>query len=179
MEEKRSIWKETFNYGMILGLVSIVYSVLTYMLDLTFKPWIMWPSLLVSLVAMYLLLRSYRDHYNNGFISYGKALGAGVVMNIYAAILAAVYIYILYSFIDPGLVDKQLLVAEEKMIEKGVPEGAMEAGLEMSAKFMKPWITAVSTLFISIFFGFILSLIVSLTVMKQGNPLLEEAEVKE
>ena len=56
MEEKRSNWKETLKYGIILGLVSVVFSVLTYMLDLTFTPWIMWPGLLLSLIVLYLLL---------------------------------------------------------------------------------------------------------------------------
>ena len=119
MEEKRSVWKETLNYGIILGLVAVVFSVLTYMLDLTFKTWIMWPSLLISILVLFLLLRSYRDHYNNGYITYGKSVGAGVVINVYAAIITALYIYVLYAFIDPGLVDQQMAMAEEKMIATG------------------------------------------------------------
>lgn len=180
MEQKRSVWKETLKYGIILGLVSVVYSVLTYMLDLTFKQWIMWPSLLVSLVVLFLLLRSYRDHVENGFISYGKSVAAGFIMNLYATILTVIYIYLLYSVIDPGLVDKQMAFAEQKMIAKGVPEGAIDGALEMSAKFMKPWITALTSMFGSLFFGLILSLIVSIFVKKEGNPLLEgENQVKE
>lgn len=58
------------------------------------------------------LLRSYRDHYNSGYISYGKSLGAGVVITVYAAIITAIYIYVLYAFIDPGLIDKSLALAE-------------------------------------------------------------------
>lgn len=178
MEEKRSVWKETLNYGLILGLISIVFSVLTYMLDVTGKPWIIVPSLIISIVVLFLLLRSYRDTYNHGYISYGKALGAGVVINIYAAILTAIYIYILYGFIDPGLVDKQMLDAEEKLIARGMPEGSIDTALQMQAKFMKPWFMALSSVFSAAFFGFILSLIVSLFIKKEGNPLLED-EVKE
>ncbi|MEZ4997945.1 MAG: DUF4199 domain-containing protein [Bacteroidales bacterium] len=176
MEQKRSVWKETLNYGIILGLITVVFSVLTYMFDLTFKTWLMWPSMLLSLVVLFFLLRSYRDHYNNGYISYGKALGAGVVINIYAAIIAAIYIYVLYTFIDPGLIDKSMAVAEAKMAERGLPDAAVEQALEMQAKFLKPWITTLTATIMSIFYGFILSLIVSLFIMKKGNPLLDEAE---
>jgi len=176
MEAKKSIWKETLNYGIIYGLITVVFSVLTYMFDLTFKTWIIWPSLLLSIIVLYFLLRSYRDHYNNGFISYGKSVGAGVIISIYAAIITAIYIYVLYAFIDPGLMDKSLAMAEEKLIAKGLPEEAVDQALAMQAKMMKPWFTALMGIINSVFYGLILSLIVSLFVMKKGNPLLEEAE---
>lgn len=175
MDEKGSIWKETLNYGIILGLVSVGFSVLTYMFDLTFKSWIMVPSLLVSLGVLYFLLRAYRDHYNNGYISYGKSVGAGVIINLYAGILTAIYIYVLYKFIDPGLVEKALAFAQEKMIAKGVPEEALDAATAMQAKMMKPWLQAITSVFYSVFFGLLVSLIVSLFIMKKGNPLLDEA----
>lgn len=177
MEERKSVWKETLNYGLILGLITIVFSVLTYMLDATGKPWVIVPSLIISIVALYMLLRSYRDTFNHGYISYGKAVGAGVVISIYSAILGAAYIYILYGFIDPGLVDKQILEAEEKLIAKGMPEGSIDAALQMQAKFMKPWFMAISSIFSAAFFGLILSLLVSLFIKKEGNPLLDD-EVK-
>ncbi|MFN2336902.1 MAG: DUF4199 domain-containing protein, partial [Bacteroidales bacterium] len=101
-------------------------SLLAYMFDLTFKTWILWPSLLISVLVLFFLLRSYRDHYNNGYITYGKSVGAGVVINVYAALIAAVYIYVLYAFIDPGLVEKSLAVQEERFIARGMPDAAID-----------------------------------------------------
>ncbi|MFO7573570.1 MAG: DUF4199 domain-containing protein [Bacteroidales bacterium] len=176
MEQKRSVWKETLNYGIILGLIAVGFSLLTYMFDLTFKPWIIWPSLLITVLVLFFMLRSYRDHYNNGYISYGKSVGAGVVINIYAALITAVYIYVLYAFIDPGLMEKSMAVAEEKMIARGIPEAGIDRAMEMQAKMMKPWFTAMMSTIMSIFYGFLLSLIVSLFVMKKGNPLIDEVE---
>ena len=176
MEEKRSVWKETLNYGIILGLISVGLSVLTYMFDLTFKTWITWPSLLISILVLYFLLRSYRDHYNNGYITYGKSVGAGVVINIYAAIITAIYVFVLYSFIDPGLVDKSLAVAEQRMIDRGIPDSAIDQAMQVQAKIMKPWFTSLMSTISSVFYGLIVSLIVSLFIMKKGNPLLDEVE---
>jgi len=176
MEPKRSIWKETLNYGIILGLITVGFSVFTYMFDLTFKTWVIWPSLLISILVLFFLLRSYRDHYNNGYISFGRSVGAGVIISVYAAIITAIFIYVLYSFIDPGLIDKSLAVAEEKLISKGVPDAAIEKALEIQAKMMKPWFTALMGIINSVFSGLILSLIVSLFIMKKGNPLLDELE---
>jgi hypothetical protein len=146
------------------------------MFDLTFKTWIIWPSLLIGVLVLFFLLRSYRDHYNNGYISYGKSVGAGVVISVYAALITAVYIYVLYAFIDPGLMEKSLAVAVEKMIEKGIPEAGIEKAMEMQAKMMKPWFTAMMGTISSVFYGLILSLIVSLFIMKKGNPLIDEME---
>src|SRR5690606_23740737 len=171
MEKKRSIWKETLNYGIIYGLITVVFSVLTYMFDLTFKTWIIWPSMLLGIIVLFFLLRSYRDHYNGGYITYGKSVGAGVIISIYAAIITAVYVYVLYAFIDPGLMDKSIAMAEAKMAEKGLPEEAIEKAMEMQAKMMKPWFTSLMGIVNSVFYGLILSLIVSLFVMKKGNPL--------
>jgi len=176
MEKKRSIWKETLNYGIIYGLITVVFSVLTYMFDLTFKTWIIWPSMLLGIIVLFFLLRSYRDHYNGGYITYGKSVGAGVIISIYAAIITAVYVYVLYAFIDPGLMDKLIAMAEAKMAEKGLPEEAIEKAMEMQAKMMKPWFTSLMGIVNSVFYGLILSLIVSLFVMKKGNPLLDELE---
>lgn len=180
MEQKRSMWKENLNYGIIMGLITVVFSVLTYMFDLTFKTWIVWPSMLLSVVVLFFLLRSYRDHYNNGYISYGKSLGAGVIINIYAAIIAAIYIYLLYSVIDPDLIDKSLAITEERMqarmAQRGLPEGSLDAIMDRQAKMMTPWFTTLMATISSIFYGFILSLIVSLFIMKKGNPLLDEVE---
>ncbi len=174
MEEKRSIWKETLNYGIILGLISVGLSVLTYMFDLTFKTWLMWPMMIITILVLFFLLRSYRDHYNNGYISYGRSVGAGVIINLYAAIIAAIFVYVLYAFIDPGLVDKSLAVAEERLVGRGVPDAAIEQAMEVQAKMMRPWFTAMMSVINGVFMGLILSLIVSLFVMKKGNPLLDE-----
>jgi len=81
---------------------------------------------------------------------------------------------VLYAVIDPGLVDKSLAFQEEKLIDRGMPEAAIDQALAMQAKMMKPWFTALMSTLSSVFYGLILSLIVSLFIMKKGNPLLDE-----
>ena len=57
MEQKRSVWKETLNYGIIYGLITVGLSLLAYMFDLTFKTWIVWPSLLFGVLVLFFQLR--------------------------------------------------------------------------------------------------------------------------
>ena len=59
--------------------------------------------LLILIVALYFLVKSYRDNYMHGQITYGQSVGAGVVIFLYYAIIIAIFTYILYTVIDPGL----------------------------------------------------------------------------
>ena len=173
METTTSIWKSCFKYGIILGLVSVVMSVLFYVMDLMFASWIMIPSIIVTLIVLFLLQRSYRDTYENGFITYGRALGSGVVMLLYSAIIGAIFAYLLYAVIDPGLVDKSLAAAQAKLEAKGMPEAAIEAGLKVQQKMLQPWVISRTTIFGTMFSGTIMALVTSIFVAKKGNPLID------
>jgi predicted aspartyl protease len=116
---------------------------------------------------------SYRDNYLHGQISYGQAVGAGAVISLYYAIMMAIFTFILYKFIDTGLTAKQLALAEEMLSKKGMPQASIDTAMQMQAKFMKPGIMSVFVIFGSAFWGIVFSLIVSIFVKKEGNPLID------
>jgi hypothetical protein len=176
MEHQPSIWKSNLNNGAILGLISIVYSLVMYFLDLTFNQYQGYALYIVEAVVLYILIKSYRDNFNHGYITYGQAVGAGVVTNIYAGILSAIFVYILYAIIDPGLMTKQLAFAEETMVKQGLPQASIDAALKIQKKILKPEILAPISIFGSVLYGTILSLIVAIFVRKEGNPLVENVE---
>ena len=60
----------------------------------------------------------------HGMITFGQALGAGIVIFLYYTIIIAVFSYILYAFIDPDLIDKMLAGTEEQLLERGLLPGA-------------------------------------------------------
>jgi len=173
MEEKVSVWKANLTNGLILGLVGVVYSLVMYFLDLTFNQAQGYVFMVVQIALLYFLLKSYRDNYLHGQITYGQSVGAGVVIMLYSAILGAIFIYILYTVIDSGLTEKQLAFIEEKMLEKGAPQEAVDAGMSIQRKIMKPEIMAPFSILGNMFFGTILSLIISIFIKKEGNPLID------
>jgi hypothetical protein len=59
------------------------------------------------------------------------------------------------------------------MENKGMPQSAIDAGKAFSEKIVKPPIMAIFTIFGSMFFGVIYSLLVSIFVKKEGNPLID------
>jgi len=173
MEQNVNVWKANFTNGLILALEGIMFSLILYFLDLTFNKSMGYINMPIQLVLLYFLLKSYRDNYLHGQISYGQSVGAGAVIFVYVAVIIAVYTYVLWAIIDPGLVKKSLAVAEEAMQKKGAPQAAIDAGMAFSAKIMKPSIMAIMTIFITMFGGIIYSLLVSIFIRKEGNPLVD------
>ncbi len=176
MERETNVWKVNLNNGLVLGLAGIVYSLVMYFLDLSFNNLQGYIFLLVQVVLLYYLVKSYRDNYLNGYITYGQAVGAGVIILLYYAIIMAIFTYVLYAIIDTGLIDKQLAITEEKLLDRGLPEAQIDAGMAVQAKIMKPPIVALLSIFGNMLYGVILSLIVAIFVRKEGNPLIESTE---
>lgn len=121
MEEKVSVWKANLTNGVILGLIGIVYTLVVYFFDLTLNKVQGYVFLVILIVALYFLIKSYRDNYLHGQMTYGQAVGAGMVIFLYYSIITAIFTYILFAFIDPGLIDKQIAYAEEIMQKRGLP----------------------------------------------------------
>lgn len=174
METTTNPWKANLANGLILGLVGIVYNLVIYFLDLTLNKSVTYIFLVLSVFLLYYFIRSYRDNYLHGNITYGQSVGAGVIIFLYYSIIAAVFTYILYKIIDPGLIDKTLAMAEEQMIKSGrVPEGSVETAMSFQRKFMRPEIIAPFSILGTMIYGTIISLIVSIFTRKEGNPLID------
>jgi hypothetical protein len=173
MEQKVNVWKANLTNGLILGLIGVVYSLIFYFLDLSLNKTQGYAFILIQVVILFFLLKSYRDNLMHGQITYGESVGAGVIICLYYSIIVSVFVYILYTVIDPGLITKQLALAEEEMSKRGMPQEAMDAGMAWTAKFMKPGVMAFTGIFFNMILGTVLSLIVSIFIKKEGNPLLD------
>ena len=173
MEEKVSVWKANLTNGLILGFTGVVYSLVMYFLDLTFNQVQGYIFIVIQIVLLYIMLKSYRENFMHGQITYGQSVGAGVVIFLYSAIIGAIFMYILYTVIDSGLTEKQLAFVEEKMLQKGAPQEAVDAGMAIQRKIMKPEIMAPFSILGSMLWGTIISLIVSIFIKKEGNPLID------
>jgi len=179
MENKVSPWKANLNAGIILGLIGIIWTLVLWFLDQTTNRSLGWIFWIVLIIGLFLGIKSYRDKYLNGFITYGQSLGAGVIIMIYYSLISAVFTYLLYKFIDPNLTDKLLAITEEQLVERGMAEGMIEQSMQIQKKIMTPLVMSVSSIFAGVFIGTILSLIISLFTKREGNPLIDEAIAEE
>jgi len=176
MEQNVNVWKANLINGLILGLIGIVYSLVMYFLDLSLNKTQGYVFILVQIVVLFYLVKSYRDNYMHGMITFGQALGAGIIICLYYSIIIAVFSYILFAFIDTNLLDKMLAGTEERLIERGLPQAQIDAGMAVQQKLMKPAFISGISIFGSMFQGLIMSLLIAAFVRKEGNPLIDSTE---
>jgi hypothetical protein len=101
MEKSANVWKANLVNGLILGLLGVVFSLVLWFLDLTFNKNMGYIFMIVETVILFFLVKSYRDNYLHGAISFGQALGAGVVIFLYTSIITGIFSALLYTVIDP------------------------------------------------------------------------------
>ena len=174
MEEKStSPFKAGLTNGIILGLALIIYSVLLYVLDLNLNKYLGWVSYIIMIAIIIYATNAYRKNTLNGNMSYGQALGLATIIIVFGALLSSIYEYIFITIIDPGYMDKVLAAAEEQLLQQGLSDDQIEMGLSVQRKMMQPFVVSILNFFGTVFIGFIISLITSAFLKKEGDPYQE------
>jgi len=140
MEEKvkTPFWKPALIYGAILGFVSVFLSLVFYFIGLSTENWTNWVTMLISLVLLVYLMLHYRREYLGGYASFGQIfLMVLVSAGIISTIINVVYMYLLYTVIDPGLLEQMRIMAEERIMSNSrIPESMYDDLMERMAKTM-------------------------------------------
>ncbi len=170
MNENSTFWKSSITNGVILAIVLIIYSVLLYILDLSTNKSLGYITYLFLIVGLWWFTKSYRDNNLGGNISYGQALGYATIIIVVAALISSIYSYVFLKYIDPSLIDKMAALGEEEMLKQGMSDEQIEMTQSMSKKFMKPGLMNIMGFLGTVLIGFIIALITSAIVKKEGDP---------
>jgi hypothetical protein len=175
MEEKSvSVWKTTLMPAVYLGIVSILVSVVFYVTGNSFSNWASYATYPVVIAGIVFGQITHKKELG-GTLTYGQALGSGIVTLIYASLITAVYSYVLYKVIDPTLVDQMRIFLEQKMLQQGnIPESQLDSMINILMKIYTPPISIITAIFSGAITGFIISLITGIFVKK--NPVEEVPE---
>ena len=135
---KAPFWKPALIYGAILGLVSVFISLVFYFIGMATVNWTNWLNMVIGLVLLVYLMIQYRNVHLGGYASFGQIFVMVLVSaGIIATIISAIYSYVLFTVIDPGLVDQLRIVAEEKIMSNSrIPESMYDDILERMEKKM-------------------------------------------
>jgi len=169
-----TLMSHAIRWGMITAAVSIIYTMLLYVIDYT---------LMVQLKFLFLALLVYfgiviyagLDYRKSigGFLSYGKAFQHGFIILALSGLISSIFSLLLYFVIDPELPEKLVDASIENtraMMESfGAPEESMDEALEKARESTADQFTVVGTLksYIMIaVFSAIMALISSLFVRK-------------
>lgn len=168
MEEKPvSLMKSSLIYGIYLGIVSILLSVVLYVMGYTFEQWVQYTGYVVLTVGIIWAQVAFKKALG-GEMTYGQALGVGTMTVVFSSVLSGIYTYLLYTVIDPSLLDQLRIFTEQQMLERGVSEEQLDATIAITSKLQSPPIMAVMAVIGGGFLGLIISLITGIFTKK--NP---------
>lgn len=166
---KNSIYKNAANYGLILGLVIVIYTIVLHFFDLGQSKIAGYATIVFMAVAVFMGTKTLRDSFQDGYISYGRSLGSGVLIVLFAGIIQAFFTYLFYTYISPESIQEIANVMEETMMANGSSEEEIEMGMKVSTMMLNPTFLAFSALFGSVFWGFVISLATSYFLKNPKN----------
>ncbi len=158
-------------YGIITGIVSVIYSLILYITEQNTNTWLGWISFIIMIAGIWMAHKHFKTE-NNGFMSYGQGLGIGTLLSLITGVLSGIFAYIYMKFVDTTVMDR---VKEMQIVEfekQGMSDEQIDQAVQMSEKFTSPELMIVWAIVGSLIIGFILSLIIS-AITKHTRPLFE------
>lgn len=160
--QKSSSTQIMLNYGLMLGLASIIVAVANFAFGNVYKPhWsISIISVILSIIIIILGLKALKAN-NDGFLSLGESIKTGLGIALVSAILYLIYLLAFTNFIEPDYYTNLAKFQEATIIEQypNLTDEQLENALTMGKKFSGFGMVAAITLIMSLFSGFIISLI--------------------
>jgi len=153
----------------MFGLAILVINLLIYVLEMYDSTLMTIVSSVVGIGGLVYGIKKYRDEVCGGTISYGSALGYGVMIALFASIIVAVGNYAYWGFVDDGFLQFKLEEQENEFYESGLPDDQIEMSMNMTAKFLTPGMASIFGIIGQVIFGFILSLIAAAFLKKDPD----------
>lgn len=190
---KSSVFKDTIKYGIMIGLISIIISVLLYIFDLVAISF--WLDIIIGLfniviyfIIMLVLMKKYRDKVLNGFMKYGRGIAFAAISGLYAAILVAIYTFLFNEVIDPdyqkNIMERMNEMKVDYLYQAGLPDDQIDKIIDemQSQKIPSTTKSALLSILGNMILILIVSLIAAAFAKKKKDPYLaamEEVELNE
>jgi Protein of unknown function (DUF4199) len=158
-------------YGLLTGLVSVIFSFLQLSLIDDPETPLRWLSLVILAVGIWLAHKQFKQ-LNNGFMSYGQGLGTGTILATVSGVIGGVFSYIYFTFIDPTYMQRVMDLTRSRMEEKGMDDAQVDQAMAMAEKFSGPMSTTIFAVLGALLIGFIISLVIS-AITKNPRPEFE------
>ncbi|WP_310392310.1 DUF4199 domain-containing protein [Hymenobacter sp.] len=158
-------------YGLLTGLVSILFSFVLYVTQSDQSP-VRWLALVILIGAMVLAHNAYKQA-QGGFMNYSEGLAIGTVMSGISGVLSTAFSYVYMTFVDPQYMGRAMEITRTKMEEQGqMTDEQIDAAVNMAQKFSSGGWLVVFGVVGSLLLGFLFALVVS-AFTKHSKPEFE------
>lgn len=123
---KKIIWINGTIAGLIVGAM-LAYSTIIYTKTQSYPGSMLigYASMLIAFSLIFVGIKTYRDKYNGGIISFGKAFTTGLWITLIASSIYVLVWLICYYFFMPDFMDKYV----EQMLNDAKTSGASDADI--------------------------------------------------
>ena len=172
--------KNILIYGLIAGIIVSVLMVISInyishadgKVDYNTSLLIGYASMLIAFSLVYVGIRNYREKYNGGVISFGKAFKIGIMMVLIACTIYVVAWLIDYYFFVPDYMEKFSAHELEKLKASGASQIEIDKQTKEMANFARmyknPFFNAMMTYMEILPVGLIVTLISSLILKRKA-----------
>ncbi|QTE23639.1 DUF4199 domain-containing protein [Polaribacter cellanae] len=169
MENQASSKSIILNYGLTLGIISVVINLIVYAMGMHLDPH--WSVALISgilfIVFIIFGIKKFKET-NGGFMSWGQGVKVGVGVAIIAALIGVIYNYIFMNFIEPEFMNQVMEVQNQKLMDQGMTQEQIENANEMGKAFRGPGMMAAMGIIGSAIGGFVVAAIAA-AIMKKSE----------
>ncbi|MEM9076098.1 MAG: DUF4199 domain-containing protein [Bacteroidota bacterium] len=169
-ENKPKTGKYALKFGLILGLVSIVFNVMLMSQGLHYEQTlpIQIIGILILAVVVLIGISQYKKD-NGGYLVLGDALKLGTGIAVVAGVIGLIYFFIMSNVIEPDYMDKVYEIGKQKAMtdNPNLTEEQIDQGIEMQKNFA--WIAYPVILIIQAVIGLVIGLIGGL-IFKKDKP---------
>jgi hypothetical protein len=158
-------------YGIITGIIMIIYTLILYFTDQFMNKMLASLSFLILIGGIIMAFREYKRQ-DQGFMTYGQGLSLGMLTSVVAGVLVSIFQYIYMKFIDDTIMQRVMDNQMEEMEKMGMSEEEIERGMEMASKFTSTEMVLVSGPLSYLIGGLLISLVVA-AFMRNARPEFE------
>jgi len=166
----------TFRYGIYAGLAILVLGALHVFVFM--PPTISWEmaevagylTMILSMIFVFMGIRYYRDHVNNGYLTFGQGLKLGSLIVLVPAVTFALFDILYTEVLNPSWADEYFGYQIEKIKSSSAPDqveqklAALQKNREMFSNPVFQFLLMAATVYI---IGLIVTIISALTLRRQ------------
>ena len=169
MEDDKSTFKLAIKPGLYIGLISAALSLILWatVADMQLRSKLGYGVMLIVAFLFYKFTVSYREENMGGELTYGESFKFQLSMTVLYTAITSVYAYLLFTVLDPGMIENIKEIAAEEMYKQNLSDEQIEAAIEVQSMFMNSEFMTLSTIFMTFFTGLLLALIVSIFTKKE------------
>ncbi|BAU52101.1 DUF4199 domain-containing protein [Mucilaginibacter gotjawali] len=178
---KKTVWV----CGLIAGMISISWALvgegwLHAHLNMNTRMFLGYATMILAFSLIFVAIKNYRDTHNNGQVTFGKALGIGLLVTLIASTVYVVVWMIDFKYFIPDFGEKYTAQVIAEMKANGANAAAVKKETaELTATMTKYKTSALFRIMVTyseiVPVGVVVSLIAALILKKKSKPLAATA----